>query len=119
RWCYGELFAVVNRIAHVLIEDLGVVPGNRVLLRSPNTPLLAACWLAVVKAGGVVVCTLPMLRRRELAYIAEKARVGLALTDARLAAECEEAMGETARIVHFQSLEALTRGKPAGFFPCD
>jgi 2-aminobenzoate-CoA ligase len=119
RWSYGELLAAVDCIARVLVEDLGLVPGNRVLLRSPNTPLLAACWLAVVKAGGVVVCTLPMLRRRELAYIAEKARIRLALTDARLAAECEEAMGETARIVHFQTLEALMRGKPAGFSPCD
>lgn len=75
RWSFGELHAAVNRIAHVLVEDLGLVPGNRVLLRSFNTPLLAACWLAVVKAGGVVICTLPLLRRRELAYIAEKARI--------------------------------------------
>jgi len=129
RWCYGELFAVVNRIAHVLIEDLGVVPGNRVLLRSPNTPLLAACWLAVVKAGGVVVCTMSMLRRRELAYIIDKARIRLALTDARLAEECEQAMaeagGSTARVVRFQgggeagSLEALMQDKPAGFPACD
>jgi 2-aminobenzoate-CoA ligase len=119
RWTYRELFAAVNRIARILVEDLGLVPGNRVLLRSPNTPLLAACWLAVVKAGGVVVCTLPLLRRRELAYIAEKARIRLALTDARLAAECEEAMERSARIVHFQSLEALLRGKPADFSPCD
>ena len=119
RWSYGELSAAVNRIARVLVEDLGLVPGNRVLLRSPNTPLLAACWLAVVKAGGVVVCTLPMLRRRELGYIAEKARIRLALSDARLATECEEAMGETARIVHLQSLETLMQGKPADFSPCD
>jgi 2-aminobenzoate-CoA ligase len=133
RWSYRELFAAVNRIAHVLVEDLGVVPGNRVLLRSPNTPLLAACWLAVAKAGGVVVCTMPMLRRRELVYIADKARIRLALTDARLAPECEQAMRTTAdgspregaRVVLFQgedgegSLEALMRGKPADFTPCD
>ena len=125
RWSYSELHAAVNRIAHVLVEDLGLVPGNRVLLRSPNTPLLAACWLAVVKAGGVVVCTMPMLRRRELAAIAEKARIRLALTDARLAEECEQAMEETARIVRFQggggegSLEALMEGKPTAFVPCD
>jgi 2-aminobenzoate-CoA ligase len=119
RWSYRELFSTVNRIARVLVEDLGLVPGSRVLLRSPNTPLLAACWLAVVKAGGVVVCTLPLLRRRELAYIAGKARIHLALTDARLAAECEEAMGGSARIVHFPSLETLMRDKPADFAPCD
>jgi 2-aminobenzoate-CoA ligase len=127
RWSYRELSEAVDRIAHVLVEDLGVVPGNRVLLRSPNTPLLAACWLAVVKAGGVVVCTMPMLRRRELSYIAAKARIRLALTDARLAPECEEAMAsvEGGRVVRFQgggeagSLEALLNGKPAGFTPCD
>ncbi|HEY2739508.1 MAG TPA: AMP-binding protein [Thermoanaerobaculia bacterium] len=122
RWSYRELDEAVNRIARVLVEDLGVVPGNRVLLRSPNTPLLAACWLAVVKAGGVVVCTMPMLRRRELSYIAGKARIRLALTDARLAPECEEAMAsvEGARVVHFQGdLETLMRAKPADFAPCD
>jgi 2-aminobenzoate-CoA ligase len=127
-WSYGELLATVDRVARVLVEDLGLVPGNRVLLRSPNTPLLAACWLAVVKAGGVVVCTMPMLRARELAAIAGKARIHLALTDARLAAECEQAMvaaGAGARVVRFQgdggagSLEALMRGKPAGLTPCD
>ncbi len=129
RWSYRELLSTVHRIAHVLVEDLGLVPGNRVLLRSPNTPLLAACWLAVVKAGGVVVCTMPMLRRRELAYIIEKARIRLALTDARLAEECEQAMAEAggpdARVVRFQSggeagsLEALMRDKPADFAACD
>jgi len=127
-WTYRELHATVNRIAHVLVDDLGLVPGNRVLLRSPNTPLLAACWLAVAKAGGVVVCTMPMLRRRELAYIADKARIRIALTDARLAEECEQAMrktGDDTRVVCFQgdggegSLEALMRDKPAGFTPCD
>ena len=125
RWSYGELFATVNRIAHVLVEDLGLVPGNRVLLRGPNTPMLAACWLAVAKAGGVVVCTMPMLRTRELTYIADKARIRLAITDARFAAECEQAMSTTARIVCFQgegeegSLEALLRDKPADFPACD
>ena len=74
RWTYRELASAVNRIARVLVEDLGLIAGNRVLLRSPNTPMLAACWLAVVKAGGVAVCTMPLLRRRELAHIADKAR---------------------------------------------
>jgi len=133
RWSYRELHAAVNRIAHVLVEDLGLVPGNRVLLRGPNTPLLAACWLAVAKAGGVVVCTMPMLRVRELTYIADKAQIRLAITDARIAAECEQAMRtkadgsprEGARLVHFQgdggegSLEALMRNKPGDFAACD
>ncbi|MBW8878435.1 MAG: benzoate-CoA ligase family protein [Acidobacteria bacterium] len=136
RWSYRDLQETVNRIAHVLVEDLGLVTGNRVLLRGPNTPLLAACWLAVAKAGGVVVCTMPMLRVRELTYIADKAQIRLALTDARIAAECEQAMRtkgdgsprEGTRVVHFQgtggdsgegSLEALMRDKPADFSPCD
>ena len=125
RWTYEELAAAVDRAARVLVEDLGVVPGHRVLLRGPNSPLLAACWLAVVKAGGVVVCTMPMLRARELAYIAAKARIRLALTDARLAADCEAAFRgvEDARVVQLQdgegSVEALMREKPADFPACD
>ncbi len=73
------------------MEDLGIVPGNRVLLRGPNNPMMAACWFAVLKAGGVVVCTMPLLRVRELTYIADKAKIRLALTDARIAADCEQA----------------------------
>ncbi|HTQ78506.1 MAG TPA: AMP-binding protein, partial [Thermoanaerobaculia bacterium] len=132
-WTYRELQETVDRIARVLTEDLGLLPGHRVLLRGPNTPLLAACWLAVVKAGGVIVCTMPVLRVRELVYIADKARIRLALTDARVAAECDQAMERTAegapregaRVVHFNgssgpgSLEALLRAKLAGFPACD
>ncbi|MEP6992798.1 MAG: AMP-binding protein [bacterium] len=92
-WTYAELLATVNRIAHVLVDDLGMVPGNRVLLRGANTPMLAACWLAVLKAGGVAVCTMALLRERELLSVAEKARVTIALTDARVAEDCETALG--------------------------
>src|SRR5436305_10933318 len=92
-WTYRQLFETANRIAHVLVDDLGIVPGNRVLLRGPNNPMLAACWLAVLQAGGVVVCTMALLRERELQYIARKAAVNLALTDARVAEECDAAMG--------------------------
>jgi 2-aminobenzoate-CoA ligase len=91
KWTYRQLVETSNRIARVLGEDLGVVPGNRVLLRAPNTPMLAACWLAVLKAGGICVTTMPLLRARELAYVAEKAQVRLALTDARLVGELEQA----------------------------
>jgi 2-aminobenzoate-CoA ligase len=59
-WTYRHLFETSNRIAHVLVDELGLVPGNRVLLRGPNNPMLAACWFAVLKAGGVVVCTMPL-----------------------------------------------------------
>ncbi|HUF66113.1 MAG TPA: AMP-binding protein, partial [Gemmatimonadaceae bacterium] len=91
------------------------------LLRGPNTPLLAACWFGVLKAGGVVVCTMPLLRERELRYIADKARLTLALCDTRFAEECEQAIAKT---VHFgtdcsRSLEAMMRDKPARFGACD
>src|SRR5947207_10288550 len=95
-WSYADLLARANQIAHVLVEDLGVVPGNRVLLRGPNNPMMAACWFAVLKAGGVVVCTMPLLRVRELTYIADVARIRLALCDSRVAAECQQALATTA-----------------------
>jgi 2-aminobenzoate-CoA ligase len=132
RWTYRQLLETANRIAHALVDDLGVVPGNRVLLRGPNNPMMAACWFAVLKAGGVVVCTMPLLRVRELTYIADQARIRLALTDARVAADCEQAMATTgdglpregARVVHFHSalpgsLELLMAGKPAAFANVD
>src|SRR5687768_17138299 len=64
QWNYGELRAQANRIAQVLIDDFGMEPGARVLLRGPNNPMLAACWLAVLKAGGIAVCTMSLLRER-------------------------------------------------------
>ncbi len=92
RWTYRDVLEMSNRIAHVLVDDLGVVPGNRVLLRGPNSPMMVACWFAIVKVGAVVVCTMPLLRVRELTYIADKAEISLALCDARFAPECETAM---------------------------
>ncbi|MDN0197438.1 AMP-binding protein [Streptomyces sp. S.PNR 29] len=82
-WTYGELRARVDRIAHVLTGDLGVVPGNRVLLRGPTTPWLAACWLAVLKAGAVAVTVLAQQRPHELSTMCEIARVRHALCDIR------------------------------------
>ncbi|MET8327297.1 AMP-binding protein [Streptomyces sp. NPDC005181] len=82
-WSYGDLQDRVDRIAHVLTSDLGVVPGNRVLLRGPTTPHLAACWLAVLKAGAIAVTVLAQQRAQELATICSIARVGHALCDAR------------------------------------
>lgn len=132
RWKYRDLLEAANQIAHVLVEDLGVIPGNRVLLRAPNTPMLAACWFAVLKAGGVVVSTMPLLRPREIAYTVERARISLALTDSRVAEDCERAMlpdvstgaRNGARVVHFNSeshsgLESLMRSKPTTFDNCD
>ncbi|MCZ8375205.1 MAG: benzoate-CoA ligase family protein [Beijerinckiaceae bacterium] len=91
RWTYAELAERINRIANVLVRDLGLVPGQRVLLRAPNTPMLVAAYFAVLKAGGVAVATMPMLRARELAYPLMKARITLALCDHRLMEDLEAA----------------------------
>jgi len=91
-WTYAELLSTVNRIANVLVDELALVPGNRVLLRGPNNPLMAACWFAVVKAGGIAVGTMPLLRAKELTDIVTKAEVSHALCDARLAGELSTAM---------------------------
>jgi 2-aminobenzoate-CoA ligase len=131
-WSYADLLARANQIAHVLVDDLGLVPGNRVLLRGPNSPMMAALWFAVLKAGGVVVSTVPLSRARELVFIADKARIALAITDARLAADCAVAMAhhhdgrarEGGRVVEYNvasdvdatgSIEALMAGKPVTF----
>ena len=87
RRTYKELADWSNRLAHALVEDFGVKPGNRVLLRSGNNPAMVAAWLAVTKAGAVAVNTMPLLRAGELAKIVDKAQVSLALTDSRIADE--------------------------------
>jgi 2-aminobenzoate-CoA ligase len=84
RRTYKELSDWTNRIAHALVEDFGIKPGNRILVRSANNPAMVACWLAATKAGAVVVNTMPMLRAGELAKIVDKAEVALALCDTRL-----------------------------------
>ncbi len=123
RWTYADLLAHANRIAHVLVDDLQLVPGNRVLLRGPNTAAMAACWFAVVKAGGIAVATMPLLRARELTDIVTKARVSHALCDARLADELEAARSACAtlrEVAWFQSaaedgVEARACTKPSAF----
>ena len=84
-WTYGELQEKAAAVAHVLVEDLGLVPGNRVLLRGPNNPWLVASWLGVLTAGGVAVATMPVLRPGELRSIADGTKPGFALCDARFA----------------------------------
>ncbi|MCK3777124.1 benzoate-CoA ligase family protein [Ensifer sesbaniae] len=81
---YKELSDWTNRLAHALVENYGVKPGQRVLIRSANNPAMVACWLAATKAGAVVVNTMPMLRAGELTKIVDKAEIGLALCDTRL-----------------------------------
>ncbi|PTM43119.1 benzoate-CoA ligase family protein [Bosea sp. 124] len=103
-WSYGELAERINRIANVLTRDLGMVAGHRVLLRAANTPMMVAAYLAVIKAGGVVVATMPMLRAIELVYPIRKARIALGLSDHRLLAELDRAKEqapELERIVAF------------------
>ncbi|MHA7883005.1 AMP-binding protein [Nitratireductor rhodophyticola] len=84
RRTYKELADWTSRLAHALVEDYGVKPGNRILIRSANNPAMVACWLAATKAGAVVVNTMPMLRAGELAKIVDKAEIGLALCDTRI-----------------------------------
>jgi 2-aminobenzoate-CoA ligase len=104
-WTYDDLHRAVNKIANVLVHELGVIPGARVLLRAPNSPMLAACWLAVIKAGAIAVNTMPLYRAGELRYIIEKARASLTLCDARLRSELGDALGDSADIpiVDFES----------------
>ena len=120
---YRQLLVRANRIAHALVDDFGLVPGNRVLLRAPNNPMMAACWLGVVKAGGIAVATMPLLRAKELKQIIDKAQISVALSDFRLAEEMEIARSQCATLKQVRyfngggagSLEALIDGKPAGF----
>jgi len=100
RVSYAELQAWANRIAGYLTRELGMRRGSRVLLRGFNNPWLVAAWFGVVKAGGVVVATMPLLRARELAYVIDKAAVDYALCDPRLVDEMHGALERTTRKVH-------------------
>lgn len=97
---YAHLQAQVNRLCNVLVNDLGLVPGGRVLLRSANNPMMVAAYLAVLKAGGIVVATMPLLRAREIAYPVTKAKIVIALCDARLADEMEKARALCPDLAH-------------------
>ncbi len=125
RWTYAELLDKANRIAAVLRHDMGLVPGNRVLLRGPNDPMTFACWFGVLKAGGVLVATMPLLRRRELAYIADRAEVDFALCASGLAEELEavtEARPLTTRFFNAEggrSLEAAMASQSGDFDNAD
>jgi 2-aminobenzoate-CoA ligase len=89
---YTQLFTQANRLANVLVREMGLKPGNRVLLRGPNNPMMAACWFAVMKAGGICVATMPLLRAKELTEIVQKAEISHALCDKRLQEELELAL---------------------------
>jgi 2-aminobenzoate-CoA ligase len=109
-WTYADLLAAANRVAGVLTRELGVVPGNRVLLRGPNTPWLAAALLGVLKAGAVAVPTMPLLRGGEIATVHEIASVSVALCDHRFLADLEAAaIGVPVVVVGGDAPDDLTR----------
>jgi 2-aminobenzoate-CoA ligase len=106
---YSQLAEQVNRIASALTRELGLISGNRVLLRGPNSPMMVAAYLAVIKAGGIAVATMPLLRAKEIAYPLSKAQIALALCDCRLAEEMEKARAlapDLQRIVYWGSERA-------------
>ena len=127
RWTYDYLYQQVNRIAHVLVEDYALVPGNRVLLRSANNPMMLAAYLAVIRVGGIAVGTMPLLRSTELSDILNKARITHALCDWRLRDElevCRDHAPDLTTIGYFHStapdgLEALMDGKPTEYTAFD
>ncbi len=110
RWSYRDLLERANRVARHLQEDMGVVPGNRVLLRGPNTPMMVACWLAVLKVGGVCVATMPLLRARELEAIIEKGDVHHAICDTSLAEELSQARQRQPRMTTVAHVSAEGSG---------
>jgi 2-aminobenzoate-CoA ligase len=126
-YTYRELQQLVNRIANVLVGELGLVTGGRVLLRSANNPMMVATYLAVLKAGGIVVATMPLLRAKELAYPIQKAKIALALCDGKLNDEMEKAKAvapELKRIVYWGldqpgSLDALIASASSEFKAVD
>jgi 2-aminobenzoate-CoA ligase len=122
---YAQLAERINRIANVLTRDLGMVPGHRVLLRGPNNGMAIAAYLAVIKAGGVVVATMPLLRAKELSYIVTKAKIELALCDARLSDEMEKTkplVRELERVAYWGNgdlEDMMTKPGYENFTPCD
>jgi 2-aminobenzoate-CoA ligase len=122
-WTYGELLERANQVAHVLVDDLGLVPGNRVLLRSPNNPWTVAAWLGVLKAGGVVVTTMAALRATELTPIVEKTRPVAALVDHRFVEDVHTAAPDLTVVAYGgDGDDDLTRrvaSKPGDFTAAD
>lgn len=119
-WTYRQLRDRVDRLARILCEQLGVVPGNRVLLRGANSPWLAACWLAVWKAGAVAVGTMPLLRAKELRQIVQRAEVSHALCAAPLRAELDLALPDCPSLRHVllygdEAFAQRLERTPAGF----
>ncbi|MDR2334222.1 MAG: benzoate-CoA ligase family protein [Burkholderiaceae bacterium] len=127
-WSYAQLLEQANRIANVLVNEMGLVPGNRVLLFGPNNPMMVASWFGVVKAGGIAVAAMPLLRAKELSTIADIARISHALCDNALRAEAEAAMQKSPALTQMRffnvpddprSLEALMQQASPDFTNVD
>ena len=117
-WTYQVLYEKANQIAQVLVEDLGLQSGNRVLLRSANKPMMVACWFAVLKAGGIVVATMPLLRSKEITTIIDCAEISHAFCDSDLAEEMNLVQSNFLKKVSFyrnSDLEELVESKPKTF----
>lgn len=118
RWTYNDLYEKANQIAHVLVENLGLKSGNRILIRSANNPMMVACWYAILKAGGIVVATMPLLRSKELTTIIDCAEISHVLCDSDLSEEIELVKSPfLKRICYYRSseLENLMQNKPKTF----
>jgi 2-aminobenzoate-CoA ligase len=118
RWTYGDLLERASQVARVLTEDLGLIPGQRVLLRGPNNPWLFACWFGVLKAGGVAVATMPLLRTSELTTLIGLTRPSILLCDHRFAADLAAAAAGTPLLTFGggdHDLTSRTAAKPGTF----
>ncbi|HEV2746095.1 MAG TPA: AMP-binding protein [Allosphingosinicella sp.] len=127
-WTYSELDDLSDRIARLLVEEEGLVPGNRVFLRGPNGAMLFAAWLGILKAGGIVVATMPILRPAEIATILERAQVSHAIVDSRFIGDFRqgaEAAGTVRSLLRYDGdhgegeLETRLRSVTSGFAPAD
>lgn len=117
-WTYQDVFEKANQIAHVLVNDLGLKSGNRVLLRSANNPMMVACWFAILKAGGIVVATMPLLRTKELKTIIDCAEISHAICDSELSEEIQMVTSDFLQKISFyrnSDLEKLMETKPKTF----
>ena len=117
-WTYQDLYEKANQIAHVLVEDLGLQSGNRVLLRSANNPMMVACWFAILKAGGIVVATMPLLRSKEITTFIDCAQISHCICDSDLSEEMDLVTSNFLKKTSYfrdGDLEKLMQSKPKTF----
>ena len=100
RWTYAQLDELSGKIARLLVDEEGLIPGNRVLLRGPNCHMMLAVWLGVVKAGGVAIATMPLLRPGEIATVIDRAQISHAIVDSRFIGDFRDAMEQTRFVKH-------------------